>query len=527
MRVTGGLLAVIWLFAAQGGHAQSQAPACNVFNESSAEQALQGNPAHAAVCLAFGMRLTRLSSAHDHRLSVAENVFRSLQRYFPQGAYAYIGFAELQMRKLELGLDPDDAPQAIRDGAERATHIRPVLPEAFVTLGRADMLTGCLPCAARAAEIARSLGVASPALNELRARIAEAEGDATRARAILDQAIGAPDLVAEDRSWFYFALAELLARLGKYTEADRALADAVTAQPDNLPAAIRRAEIRLFDLGDVEGALQAGTSRRARQSLEFKRVRAMAQYLEWSRKPTADRADEDLRRIVQQSYLGPEDALVASARHPSLAKEFRTLLGAGLVRDVDSRDSAGDTALLAAAAGGNRDALRLLIGRTANVDAADRRGRRPLSFAVERSDHEAMALLLGAGATVDYADIDGRSPLLLAVQKSDGESVAMLLRHREGKEAAPPHGAGDLLAAAAIRGNDLIVRSLLGAGVPVDTVDRHGRTPLVSAVLWGRARAARALLDAGADASRALDAAQEAGDPVILKLLTTYLKRAI
>ncbi|MEO8719065.1 MAG: hypothetical protein ABI423_12680, partial [Burkholderiales bacterium] len=380
---------------------------------------MRANPTHAATCFALGMQMIRRSSAHDHRLPQAEFIFRTLQRYFPQGAYAYIGFAELRMRKLELGMDKDEALQEIHDGAERATHIRPVLPEAYVTLGRADLLQGCAPCALRAAEIARSLGVASPALSELRARIAEAEGDAARARAMLEQAAGARDLPDEDRSWLYAAQAELAARLGKFEEADRALALALAAQPDNLPAIIRRAEIRLFDLGDVGGALQAaGASRRARQSLEFKRVRAMAQYLEWSRKSDANRTREELRRMVQQSYLGPEDAFVACARHPALARAFETLLGAGLVRDVDARDSASDTALLAAAAGGNGGALRLLIARAANVDAADRRGRRPVSFAVERSDHEGLALLLGAGAAVDFADIDGRSPLLRAVQKN-------------------------------------------------------------------------------------------------------------
>jgi Ankyrin repeats (3 copies) len=528
VRLPAACLVAALFWAAQGAHAQPAPEACNVFSESGVEQAFRGNPAHAASCHAFAMALIRRSSRHDHRLGAAELIVRTLQRFLPQGPYAYIGLAELQMRRLELGIESDVSLGQIHDSAERATHIKPVLPEAYVTLGRADLLAGCTPCASRAAEIARSLGVASPELSELRARVAESGGDGARARSILEQAVAATALAPEDRSRLQAALAELLVRGGDLEAADRALAQAAASDAENLPAYIRRAEIRLFDRGDVQGALDvASGNRRAASSLEFKRVRAMAQYLEWSRKSPAARTDDELRRIVQRSYLGPEDALVACARHRALTREFETLLGAGLVRDVDARDGAGDTALLAAAAGGNRDAVRLLVARSANVDAADRRGRRPLSFAVERSDHEATALLLGAGAAVDYADLDERSPLLLAVQKGDAEGTAMLLRRRAETKAGPPDGAGDLLVAAAARGDESVLHALLDSGIPADSPDRQGRTALIAAAYWGNAGAARVLLDAGADASRALDAAQASGDGAMLELLKAYLKRSI
>jgi hypothetical protein len=125
----------------------------------------------------------------------------------------------------------------------------------------------------------------------------------------------------------------------------------------------------------------------------------------------------DLRRLAQASYLGPEDALVMCARYPALLREFEVMLAAGLVRGVDSRDEAGDTALLAAAAGANIRAASLLVDQGANVDAADRRGRRPLTFAIERANPELQGMLLRSGAKMDYVDMDGRSPLMLAVQK--------------------------------------------------------------------------------------------------------------
>lgn len=522
-----GALAALACLALRSGHANSEPPPCNEFREGGVEEAMRADPGHDKACHARAMALIRKGGKHDYRLLEAERIYRTLLRLRPQSAFAYVGFAELKMRRLELGMRVEESLQQIHDEAERATRIRPVLPESFVTLGRAELLIGCQPCAARAVEVARAHGADTPELAALRSRIAEMDGQAERAGAVLRAALAAPGLTADDRSWLNTVLAEHLVRGGKFEQADRALADAIAAQPDDLPAYVRRAELRLFDLGDVEGALRAaGTNRRAASSAEFKRVRAMAQYLEWSRNRIAGRPGEDLRRIVQASYLGPEDALVACARHPALAREFATLLNAGLVRDVDARDASSDTPLHAAAAGGNAGAVRLLIERKADVDAANRRGRKALSFAVDRSDHEIMALLLRAGATVDYVDMDERSPLLSAVQKRDRAGVELLLRQRAGRHPGLPYRAGDLLAAAAMHGDIGMLRALLDAGIPADTPDGQKRTALIAAVLWGHGAAAQLLLERGADASLALDVARDAGDGAMLDLLKSFLKRS-
>ena len=525
--VRSGMLAALVCLAVRSGHAHAEPPPCNEFREGGVEEAMRADPGHDRACHARAMALIRAGGKHDSRLVEAERIYRTLLRLRPQSAFAYIGFAELRMRRRELGIREEATLQQIHGEAERATRMRPVLPESFVTLGRAELLIGCLPCAARAAEVARAHGADTPELAALRSRIAEMDGAAERARAILEAALAATAPAAADRSWLNGVLAELLVRGRKFEEADRALADAIAAQPDDLSAYIRRAELRLFDLGDVDGALRAaGMNRRAASSVEFKRVRAMAQYLEWSRDRIAGRPSEDLRRIVQVSYLGPEDALVACARHPALAREFETLLNAGLARNVDARDGASDTALLAAVAGGNAGAARLLVERKADVDAADRRGRRPLSYAADRSDHELLELLLRAGAVVDYADKDGRSPLLLAVQKRDGVAAGLLLRHRAKRSTAPPDHAGDLLTAAAMADDAATLQALLDSGIPVDTVDGRGRTALVTAVLWGSKDAARLLLGRGADASKALDAARDRGDGEFIELLSSSLKRS-
>jgi tetratricopeptide (TPR) repeat protein len=292
-----GTLVALGALALEVGQAKAQPPPCNEFRESGVEAAMRADPGHDKACHARAMALIRNGGKHDYRLGEAEQIYKTLLRLRPQSPFAYTGLAELQMRKLELGIEVEAPLQQIHDAAERGTRIPPVLPEAFVTLGRAELLMGCLPCAARAAELARAQGADTPELAALRSRIAEIGGNAERARAILESAIAAPILTAEDRSWLNGVLAEHHARGGRFEEADRALSNAVAAQSYNLSAYVRRAELRLFDLGDVEGALRAADgNRRAMSSIEFKRVRAMALYLEWSRGRITGRPVGDLQR---------------------------------------------------------------------------------------------------------------------------------------------------------------------------------------------------------------------------------------
>jgi hypothetical protein len=66
------------------------------------------------------------------------------------------------------------------------------------------------------------------------------------------------------------------------------------------------------------------------------------------------------------------------------------------------------------------------------------------------------------------------------------------------------------------------VSELLKLGKWPDKPDSRGVTPLMTAVELGDAATAEALLRGGANASRALPAAQQAGDPGMLTLLKRY-----
>jgi hypothetical protein len=93
-------------------------------------------------CFAFGMKIVNEATGHDFNLNEAQGIFETLLRLNPESAYPLIGYAELNMRKRELHLQGDSSFQ-VRDEAERATRIKPLVPASYVTLGRADLFVGC------------------------------------------------------------------------------------------------------------------------------------------------------------------------------------------------------------------------------------------------------------------------------------------------------------------------------------------------------------------------------------------------
>ena len=498
---------------------------CNEYT-GGVEQAMR-KPGHEAACYRLGLQFVREAGPYNRRLEQAEMIFNTLRRFRPQSAYGYIGIAEVKMRRREIGLQSEDSILVIHDEATLAMRIAPHMADAYLTLGRADLLAGCLPCARRSAERAGELGADQPWLALLRSRIAEQSGKRDEARALLQPAAIAPGLSREAFYSLRLALAELELRARNYEAAERWLASAAEAEPEDPYLIIKRAQVRLYDIGDVDGAVAIATQNHlVARTGDVKRLLAVARYVAWSRDRIAGKQVEDLGRLAQASYVAPESAWVACARHPVLAKEFSVMLEAGITSAIDARDEMGDTALLAAVAGGNETAARLLVARGADVNAEDRYRHRPLLFAAERSDAVLARVLLDAGAKVDYEDLDHRSPLLVAVQKQNAALASMLLQHRGTAQTVPPR-ASEMLAAAAVGDDVATLKVLLEAKIPADTAGAGRPTALVMAVLSRSRNAAQLLLQYGADPGPALDAARSVDDNALLELLKHSAKRSI
>ncbi|KAJ3117043.1 hypothetical protein HDU96_008087 [Phlyctochytrium bullatum] len=160
---------------------------------------------------------------------------------------------------------------------------------------------------------------------------------------------------------------------------------------------------------------------------------------------------------------------------------LRLLLQHGV--DTETRDFNRRTALHLAADFGFLEPLKLLLEFGANIEARDLFRMTPLCWAAHTGQVECGCVLLNAGAKVHVTDTDGKTPL----------AFCSCMDTSVGGWDGPDHAGQDF---------DEVVRMLLEAGSPVDTVDQGEYTPLHHTLDRGRPVAARLLLDAGAAATR-------------------------
>lgn len=168
----------------------------------------------------------------------------------------------------------------------------------------------------------------------------------------------------------------------------------------------------------------------------------------------------------RDAWLLPPDAAgqPAEARRAIDPLEFERIHATGNDREPVYA-SAGQLALIGAAAGGDRPGLEELLKTGVNPNGKpDRWGKTALMHAVERGDVEMARLLLEAGADPDLK-AGGYAPL--------------------GK--------------AAIMGHGRVVKTLLKYGADPDLKSIDGNTPLFLAAWLDRVEVVRALLAGGAD----------------------------
>ena len=98
------------------------------------------------------------------------------------------------------------------------------------------------------------------------------------ARALLERAAVAPGLPAETLYSLRLALGEFELRQGDHEAADRAYALAAEAQPEDPDVVLRRANLRLYQRGDLDGAVAIATQNpRLARIPEVKRLLAMSE----------------------------------------------------------------------------------------------------------------------------------------------------------------------------------------------------------------------------------------------------------
>jgi len=178
---------------------------------------------------------------------------------------------------------------------------------------------------------------------------------------------------------------------------------------------------------------------------------------------------------------------------------------------ADTRNSAGDTALHAAAAAGMKKSADFLLDHKVPVDVTGADGRTPLMAAVLTGSRPMVRYLLSQKADPLKKDAKGYKPLMLAVSEGRAEMVAELAPYdRENLDAA--------LLVAALEGRAGVIDALTSYGASVYARMDDGRTPLMLAAEHGNVEAVEMLLEIGANrfsmddqGKIAADMAREAG----------------
>ena len=94
---------------------------------------------------------------------------------------------------------------------------------------------------------------------------------------------------------------------------------------------------------------------------------------------------------------------------------------------IDTRDDKGDTALIIAIRGSDRDWTGFMLRKGADTNSHGANGDTPLIAAAKVGFDEAVPWLLALGAKVDDTNKSGETALIIAVQKRDADMVKDLL----------------------------------------------------------------------------------------------------
>jgi ankyrin repeat protein len=240
------------------------------------------------------------------------------------------------------------------------------------------------------------------------------------------------------------------------------------------------------------------------------------------------------------------------AAHRGHLEAVDQLLGAGA--DVEARDDAGRTALHAAVEEDSLPVTRKLLEAGAEVEAADSNGETPLLAACRRGSGSVLGALLSAGANRNSRDRKGVSALVLAARSGHWQLERDLLAAGAAPDAAYDEMTGSLfdaaiargmapelawrlsgcsdpearrrrasagLLAAAARGHEQAVDTLIQAGARIDSVDENGATPMSLALDTGHSAVVERLIQAGGDfgGSAALMTACRRGWPSLARVL--------
>jgi len=140
-----------------------------------------------------------------------------------------------------------------------------------------------------------------------------------------------------------------------------------------------------------------------------------------------------------------------------------------------------------------------------NVKDKANDGISPLHAAVETGNIEIAQFLLDRGAKANMRDFRKRTPLMMMDEDATPELFQLLVRYGAKLNLVDKGKNNILHHFAANAGSEELIRQLAAYGVPVNGVNKEGRTPLMIAAENGNDAVVKVLLESGADATIAND----------------------
>jgi ankyrin repeat protein len=187
--------------------------------------------------------------------------------------------------------------------------------------------------------------------------------------------------------------------------------------------------------------------------------------------------------------------------------------------------------LHSAAANGDIAEIERLVRGGERIDIQDANSRTPLIVAAFRKQYEAMRTLIRLGADPNARDAQRYDIVTIAAVQNDLDMLKLALESgASAKNITSPYD-GTALIAAAHLGHVEVVRTLIGAGAPLDHVNNLGWTALIEAVVLGNGDKAHidtveALVKAGANVDAkdrqnmtALDHARQRGYSDMVRIM--------
>jgi len=164
--------------------------------------------------------------------------------------------------------------------------------------------------------------------------------------------------------------------------------------------------------------------------------------------------------------------------------------------------------LFLAAARGDTAQIARLAAAGSTVDARDSYARTPLHVAAYFRQQEAMRALAKAGADPNALERDRYDVVTIAAVADDVATLETALAIGARATNMTSRYDGTALIAAAHLGHDIVVRTLIRAGAPLDHVNNLGWTAVIESIVLGdggprHVATLKALVDAGADVNLA------------------------